>query len=398
MSHFASITKLPEDPILGLSLAFAADPRPHKVNIGVGAYRDAEGKPVVLSCVRKAEQLLMDKQLNKEYLPIQGDPEYLKSSSALILGKSFAESLSEHIFSIQTLGGTGALRLAGEFLSHEKGRLIYIPEPTWLNHHRVFNYAGMTLKTYSYYDHKNHSLDFSGICTAIQQMPSDSVLLLHSSCHNPTGIDPNMGQWKELSFLIKKQKIIPFFDLAYAGLGQDLDADLSPIRYFIEQDHELFIATSYSKIFGLYGERVGMLSVISPCKGVAQAIGSHLKVLARGSYSNPPLHGERIIATILQSEHLKNEWLQELTEIRLRIQTMRKQLATSLNTAAPSISHAINQQKGMFAYTGMKPHQLDILCRDYAIYMADSGRINLAGLNTKNFEYVIRALISVLTQ
>jgi aspartate/tyrosine/aromatic aminotransferase len=396
-SHFASVKKLPEDPILGLSLAFAADPRPHKVNLGVGAYRDAEGKPVVFSSVRKAEKLLLEKNLNKEYLPIQGNSEYLKASTELIFGKSLAQNLAEQTFSIQTIGGTGALRLGGEFLAQAKERCIYIPDPTWLNHHRIFNYAGMNIKTYPYYNAAHRSLDFAGICASIQQMPAGSVILLHSSCHNPTGIDPNTEQWHELSQLIKKQNLIPFFDLAYPGLGRDLDADMSAMRYFTEQEHELFIATSYSKIFGLYGERIGMLTVISPHQAISQSIGSHLKVLARGSYSNPQLHGERIIATILQSETLRQEWQEELTEIRQRIHSMRQQLATNLAKALPQLSQALNLQQGMFAFTGIEQHQLDCLCKDYAIYMADSGRINLAGLNARNFEYVVQSLITVLT-
>ena len=396
-SHFASVQKLPEDPILGLSLAFAADPRAHKVNLGVGAYRDAEGKPVVFTSVAKAERILLEKNLNKEYLPIQGNPEYLSASTALILGKSLAQKLAEQTFSIQTIGGTGALRLGGEFLAQSKERCIYIPEPTWPNHKRIFTYAGMTVKTYPYYNATNRALDFAGLCTAIQHMPAGSTILLHSSCHNPTGIDPTTEEWHELSALIKKQKIIPFFDLAYPGLGLNLDADMNAVRNFVEEGHELFIATSYSKIFGLYGERIGMLTVISPHKTVPQAIGSHLKVLARGSYSNPQLHGERIIATILNSELLKQEWEKELTEIRTRIQNMRQQLTSSLAGTLPELSQALSLQRGMFAFTDIDQSQLDRLCNDYAIYMADSGRINLAGLNTKNFEYVVQSLITVLT-
>lgn len=395
-SHFSSLKKLPEDPILGLSLAFAADPRPHKVNLGVGAYRDAEGKPVVLSCVRKAEEILLKNHLNKEYLPIQGDAHYLKASTALILGGPLAQRLGNQIFSIQALGGTGALRLGGELLSQEKKRTIYLPDPTWLNHSRVFHFAGMDVNAYPYYQAENRSLDFAGMCAAISQMTTGSVILLHGACHNPTGIDPSKEQWKELSFLIKKQQLIPFFDIAYAGLGQSIDEDLFAVRYFVEQGHELLIATSYSKIFGLYGERVGMLTAISPHSETAQAVGSHLKVLARGNYSNPPLHGAQIAAMILQSEHLKSEWLQELAAIRQRIQQMRQQLTSRLNTEDLLLGNALSRQLGMFAYTDMDQSQLQRLCHEYAIYMADSGRINLAGLNAHNFDYVTQSLLALL--
>lgn len=408
ISHFSSLKKLPEDPILGLSLAFAADSRPHKVNLGVGAYRDAEGKPVVLSCVRKAEEILIEKHLNKEYLPIQGDAHYLKASTTLILGSSLAQRLENQLFSIQTLGGTGALRLGGELLSQDKKRTLYLPDPTWLNHSRVFLFAGMDVSTYPYYQAKSGSLDFVGMCAAISQMSTGSAILLHSACHNPTGIDPTKEQWKELSFLIKKQHLIPFFDVAYAGLGQSLDEDLFAVRYFVEQGHELFIATSYSKIFGLYGERVGMLTAISPQGEIVQAIGSHLKVLARGNYSNPPLHGAQIVAMILRqvsvpfsdldkkSENLKNEWLQELADIRQRIQQMRQQLVSRLDAEGLPLGNALSRQLGMFAFTGMDQSQLQRLCHEYAIYMADSGRINLAGLNAHNFDYVIHSLLALL--
>lgn len=390
MSYFDNVAKLPEDPILGLSIAFAADPRPHKVNLGVGAYRDAEGKPYVLSCVRKAEQILLEKQLNKEYLPIKGDPDFLQTSVKLIFGES--QRSNAELFSIQALGGTGALRLGGDFLAQNTGRTIFIPDPTWLNHRRVFTHAKLQVETYPYYDFKERCLDFAGLCAAIQKMPAGSAIVLHSSCHNPTGIDPTIEQWKELSALIKKQHVLPFFDLAYAGLGKGFEQDVFPIKHFAEQGHELFCATSYSKMFGLYGERVGMLTVISPR---SEAIGSHLKVLARGSYSNPPLHGERIVTTILQSEALKTEWLHELEGMRTRIQGLRQKLVAALITGGIETAKELSTQQGMFAYTGLDQELLQRLCDEYAIYMADSGRINLAGLNARNFDYVVDALVAV---
>lgn len=390
MSYFDNVAKLPEDPILGLSIAFAADPRPHKVNLGVGAYRDAEGKPYVLSCVRKAEQILLEKQLNKEYLPIKGDPDFLQTSVKLIFGES--QRSNAELFSIQALGGTGALRLGGDFLAQNTGRTIFIPDPTWLNHRRVFTHAKLQVETYPYYDFKERCLDFAGLCAAIQKMPAGSAIVLHSSCHNPTGIDPTIEQWKELSALIKKQHVLSFFDLAYAGLGKGFEQDVFPIKHFAEQGHELFCATSYSKMFGLYGERVGMLTVISPR---SEAIGSHLKVLARGSYSNPPLHGERIVTTILQSEALKTEWLHELEGMRTRIQGLRQKLVAALITGGIKTAKELSTQQGMFAYTGLDQELLQRLCDEYAIYMADSGRINLAGLNARNFDYVVDALVAV---
>jgi aspartate aminotransferase len=389
MSYFDNVTKLPEDPILGLSIAFAADPRPNKVNLGVGAYRDAEGKPFVLSSVLKAERILLEKQLNKEYLPIKGDPDFLNSSVKQIFGEALQQRCNAQMFSIQALGGTGALRLGGEFLSQDSMRTIYIPDPSWLNHRRVFTHARMQVDTYPYYDSVRKCLDFPGLCAAIRKMPARSVILMHACCHNPTGFDPSIEQWKELSTLIKNQGILPFFDLAYAGLGQGFDEDIFPIRYFVEQGHELFCATSYSKMFGLYGERVGMLTIVSPH---SDAIGSHLKVLARGCYSNPPLHGERIVTTILQSQSLRQEWLQELEGMRTRIQDQRQRLVSALISKGIESANELSKQQGMFAYTGLDQECLQRLCQEHAIYMADSGRINLAGLNAKNFVYVVAAL------
>lgn len=389
MSFFEHIIKIPEDPILGLSVAFAADPRPHKVNLGVGAYRDAEGKPYVLPSVKKAEQIILEKQLNKEYLPIKGDPNFLQTSVKQIFG----DSLPTETFSIQALGGTGALRLGADFLSRDRsGRIIFIPDPTWLNHRRIFTYAGLQVNSYPYYDPQGNCLDFSRFCATIQKMSSGSILVLHVCCHNPTGMDPTKEQWKELAALIKKQNVLPFFDLAYAGLGKGFGEDVFPIKYFAEQGHEFFCATSYSKMFGLYGERVGMLTIVSPS---SEALGSHLKAIARGSYSNPPLHGERIVTTILQSEVLTNEWLQELDKMRARIQEQRDKLVNALTAKGIESAQNLSRQQGMFAYTGLDQEVLQRLCQEYAIYMADSGRINLAGLNEKNFNYVVEALVEV---
>ncbi len=396
MSFFESVTQLPEDPILHLPIAFAADPRTQKVNLGVGSYRDSNGLPVVLNCVRKAEAELSSKYLNKEYQPIEGNASYLKATNELIFGSDFLKSYAGGLFSAQTIGGTGALRLGGEFLVQETSKTIFVPSPTWPNHKPIFTRSGLKMHSYRYYDERTHQLDFAGLCGDISNMSPGSTIMLHGSCHNPTGIDPTQEQWQELSRLIKHHRIIPFFDIAYQGFIGTLDEDARAIRYFASQGHEMLVAYSYSKSCALYGERMGALTVLAQHEEAARKIGSQIKQIVRSIYSTPPLHGMQVINEIMHAPALKKEWLEELVQMRDRIKEMRRCLIDGLERGNSQKDWSfLKRQNGFFSFCGLNPEQVHRLLKDYGIYMLSNSRINVAGLNKNNMDYVIEALLAV---
>jgi aspartate/tyrosine/aromatic aminotransferase len=397
MPFFNDIPLLPDDPILGLPSAFAADPRPNKINLGIGAYRTAEGLPLVLSSVRKAENQLLQKNLNKDYLPIEGDGEFIRSSLKLLLGADCHILHSGHFFAAQTVGGASALRIAGEFLSKLISKTIFLSQPSWSNHKQIFERAGLNVGSYPYFYPTTCLLDYPGMCQAIKNMPRGSIILLHGCCHNPTGIDPTFEEWKELSQIIKQQQVIPLFDIAYQGFGHGLEEDAKAIRYFASEGHEMLISYSFSKNFGLYGERVGFLTIISSNSEVVPKIGSQIKYLIRGNYSNPPLHGARIVSTILKSQELTLEWKTELNNMCERVKEMRRALVAALLVQGKGSNFAyMEKQIGLFSFSGLSLEQVDRLKREKAIYMPSNGRINIAGLNTQNLSYVVDGLLSVL--
>ena len=389
-SFFSTIQQLPEDPIFGLQVEYNKDPRNTKINLSIGAYQNGQGQWEVFSAVKKAEQILVTQNLNKEYLPIEGDANYIKETVRLIFG-----NVPENVFAAQTVGGTSALRIGGDFLSQNITKKIYISNPTWPNHNRIFSHAGMIVEEYPYYDVKNHTLDFEKFCQSIQKMPAGSAILLHGCCHNPSGIDPTQDQWRELSKLIKKQNLFPFFDLAYQGFGAGIEEDAFAIRQFAADGHQMLVAYSYSKNFGLYGERVGLLAALTENKDEATKIGSVIKGIIRGCYSNPPLHGARIVATVLQNPELRKIWMNELSSIRNRTQTMREKLLDGLNGDSAQFSF-LKKQKGMFSYSGLTTDQVARLQKDFAIYMLKSGRINVTGLNDNNIQTIIHAIHEVI--
>lgn len=395
---FTDIPLLPEDPILGLAIAFAADPRPNKINLGIGAYKTAEGHPLVLSSVRKAESLLVQKNLYKEYLPIDGDAEFLRVSLQLLFGNDSPLWKSNQFFAAQTIGGGGALRIGGEFLSKLISKTIFVSQPSWSNHKQIFERSGLNVGSYPYFNPKTFLLDYQGMCEAIEHMPSGSVILLHGCCHNPTGIDPTIEQWKELSDFIKKQRLIPFFDIAYQGFGPGIEEDVQPIRHFVNEGHEMLVAYSFSKNFGLYGERVGFLTVICQDANQVPKIGSQIKSLIRGNYSNPPLHGARIVSTILKSHELTLEWKSSVENMRDRVNDMRKALIAALLVKNHHHNFDyLHQQRGLFSYSGLTADQVQTLRQEKAIFMPSNGRINIAGLNTQNLTYVAESILSVMS-
>jgi aspartate aminotransferase len=396
MSFFDTVTHLPEDPILSIPIAFKADPRKEKVNLGVGSYLDDEGKPYLFPCVKTAENRILDGQKEKEYSPIDGPHSFTDQIFDLVFGSGAHKERAGHFFAAQALGGTGALRLGGDFLFQEVSKVIFLPKPTWPNHKPIFMRSGLKVHTYRYYDEKHHHLDFPAMCSDIKDMPPGSIILLQAGCNNPTGVDLSKEQWGLLSRLIKEQRIIPFFDFAYQGFGDGVEEDAYPMRLFADEGHEMLVASSYSKNFGLYGERVGVLSILCQHKGSVEPIGSQVKQLIRSNYSNPPRHGAQIISTILSSPDLKKAWLEDLSNLRERIKEMRHVFALQLQTKSGNGDWiSIQKQRGFFSLLGLSTEQVQRLNSEFAIYMPLNGRINIAGLNQHNIDYVVNAIIAV---
>lgn len=395
-SFFNSVELLPEDPILGLQVVFAADPRESKVNLGIGSYKNEQGKPFVLPSVRKAEKIIFDRNLDKEYLPIVGNGEFIQVISKLIFGQAEQHAVDNRCI-VQTVGGTAAMRIAGEFLAKNRHMAIYLPDPTWPNHRPVFTYAGMNVRSYPYYHKESHDLDFQGLCDFLKKIPSPAVILFHSSCHNPTGIDPTNDQWREISEIVKKQKLIPFFDCAYQGFGVGIEEDVFAVRYFFEQGHEMFVSYSCSKNFGLYGERVGALCAVMKDPQITKRVVSQFKQIIRGIYSMPPLQGSRIVSTILHSPELTQEWKREVQSMREHVKKMRTMLVAGLERQGVNRDvKFFETQKGIFSYTGIPSDQVKLLKKDYGIYLTTDGRINIAGLNEGNIEYVVSSISNVI--
>lgn len=396
MSFFDTIDTLPEDPIFSLQSAFLQDPRKKKVNLGIGAYKDSEGHSVILTAVQKAEKMLLEECLNKDYLPIIGQQNTILETAKLIFGTGEKKIPEGSIIGAQTVGGTAALRIGGEFLAQDKQKTIYIPNLTWANHKLVFQRAGLKVDYYPYYNHLKNRLDFDEMCHSLKQFKEGDVIVLHGTSHNPTGINPSFDEWKELSSLIKKQKLIPFFDLAYQGFGTGLEEDMEPIRYFLSEGHEMLTAYTYAKNMGLYGERIGALFLVTENKQRAQRGLTHIKQIIRSMYSNPPLHGGRIVEKVLTEKQLREEWVHELKSMKNRIDEMRRAFVTILLSKSSNTHFEFldQNQTGLFIYTGLNHDQIHRLRQDFGIYIPD-GRINVAGLNGSNINTVIEAILSV---
>ncbi|KAL3684346.1 hypothetical protein R1sor_002368 [Riccia sorocarpa] len=387
----------PRDPILGVTENFLKDSHPSKMNVGVGAYRNNEGKPVVLECVRKAEAKIAGSDL-MEYLPMGGNVKFNDLSVQLAYGEN-AECLeSKRVASIQALSGTGACRLLAEFQKRfQPDSQILIPVPTWANHHNIWKDAHVKAQTYRYYDPKTKGLDFSGLVEDIKNAPSGSFVLLHACAHNPTGVDPTAEQWREISAVMKKKEHFAFFDMAYQGFASgDCEKDAQAIRIFMEDGHQIGCAQSFAKNMGLYGQRIGCLSIITDDQTQAATVKTQLQLICRPMYSNPPVHGALIVQTILSNPELKQLWLQEVKGMADRIISMRHALRENLEKAGSQLSwQHITNQIGMFCYSGMTPEQVDRLTNEYHVYMTRNGRISMAGVTTKNVEYLANAIHEV---
>jgi len=398
-SFWGNVEMGPPDAILGVTEAFKRDPSSTKMNLGVGAYRDDAGQPFVLPSVLKAEQNIMDKKLNKEYAPIGGEPEFCKEAAKLAFGDSSPVITEGRNVTVQGISGTGSLRIGAEFISKHfpLNRTIYLPKPSWGNHTPIFKHAGFNVGGYTYYDAKTCGLDFAGAMADISAIPEGSVIMLHACAHNPTGVDPNPEQWKEMSTIIKVRNLLPFFDMAYQGFASgDVDRDAFALRQFIDDGHTVLLSQSFAKNMGLYGERAGAFTVVCSSSEEAARVESQVKIIVRPMYSNPPRHGARIAAELLTNAELRAEWLVDVKGMADRIITMRTQLRDGL--AKEGSSHNwqhITDQIGMFCFTGMTPDQVANITKKHSVYLTKDGRISMAGISSKNVGYLAAAMHDV---
>lgn len=389
MVFFNQVELAEPDKIFGIQAAFDADLRANKVNLSVGVFRDEEIATPILTCVKKAETELLNIETTKEYLPIDGDGLFLDRAAELVFGGPLWKDLEKVIYSAQGVGGTGALRIGGEFLKQEVGSDLFVSRPTWANHIGVFSRCGMRVGKYPYYNEEKKEVDFESLYKFLEKAPKKSIILLHASCHNPTGADLTLEQWDLLSNLFFEKELFPFFDNAYQGFGQGLELDAQAIRLFAAKGHEMLIATSFSKNFSLYAERIAALFIVAKSTLAKKHIQSKVKPIIRTLYSNPPMHGAHIISYILTSKHLRLEWEEELELMRKRINEMRQAFAKAL--ALPFLL----DRNGLFCYSGLSGKQVDRLVTEYGIYMTHDGRINVAGLNKNNIDYVVNAIASI---
>ncbi|KAL2159537.1 hypothetical protein VTH06DRAFT_2542 [Thermothelomyces fergusii] len=404
------VPQAPEDPLFGLMRAYKADSSPNKVDLGIGAYRDDNAKPWILPVVKKADEILRtDPEANHEYLPIAGLASLTSKAAELLLGQSAPAIAEKRITSVQTISGTGAVHLGALFLAkfykvQGANRTVYVSNPTWANHHQIFTNVGLPIATYPYFNKNTRGLDIDGMKAALEQAPDGSIILLHACAHNPTGVDPTPEQWREIASLMKAKRHFPFFDTAYQGFASgDLDRDAAAIRLFVEAGFELVIAQSFAKNFGLYGERAGCFHYVaspsSDATNVTARVASQLAILQRSEISNPPIYGARIASIILNDPVLFAEWQENLRTMSGRIIDMRKRLRDKLEELhTPGQWNHITDQIGMFSFTGLTEPQVLKLRSDYHIYMTKNGRISMAGLNSKNVDYVATAIDKVVRE
>ncbi|HKP65722.1 MAG TPA: amino acid aminotransferase [Casimicrobiaceae bacterium] len=397
-SLFGAVDLAPRDPILGVSEAFNADTNPRKVNLGVGVYCDDNGKVPLLDCVKRAERELTDKGAPRTYLPIDGIPAYDRAVQVLLLGADSEIVALGRAVTIQALGGTGGLRVGADFLrKFAAGAKVAISTPSWENHRALFEAAGFDVINYPYYDAATHGLDFAAMRTALETMAAGTIVVLHACCHNPTGVDPTPAQWDEILATIRARGLIPFLDIAYQGFGDGIDADGTVVRKFAATPGPLFVSSSFSKSFSLYGERVGACTIVAGDKDEAARVLSQVKRIVRANYSNPPTHGGQIVAMTLTNPQLREIWEIELGGMRERIRTMRETLVAKLADRAPDVDFSfVREQRGMFSYSGLNREHVHRLRNEFSIYAVDTGRICVAALNSKNIEYVADSIAAVL--
>lgn len=395
---FEQFTPAPPDAILGLTEAFKKDPNPNKINLGVGVYKDAQGRTPVLASVKAAEERILAQEQSKGYLGIDGSPEYAAAVQEMLFGAGHPIIAEKRAVTAQSPGGTGALRVAADFVKAMfPDATVWLSEPTWPNHPNIFKSAALKVATYPYFDAATNGVKFDAMLDAIRQMPAGDVLLLHGCCHNPTGADLTAEQWQQIAAVVAERNILPLIDFAYQGFGDGLEEDAQGMRTVCERVDEVLIANSYSKNFGLYSERIGALTLVAKRAEDAETALGHIKIAIRTNYSNPPAHGAAIVNTILGDAELRQQWECELTEMRDRINEMRHLFVETLNEKGVDQDFSfIARQRGMFSYSGLKPAHVKALREKHGVYIVGSGRINVAGMTAANMDYLCAAIADVL--
>ena len=398
MSMFTAVEMAPRDPILGLNEQFAADTNPNKVNLGVGVYYDDDGKVPVLECVRRAEQKIAEQPLPRNYLPIDGLQAYDRAVQELVFGKDSPALREQRIVTVQSLGGTGGLKVGADLLRRLKvNEQIWISDPSWENHQALFDYAGYKVQSYPYYDPASHGVKFDAMMGALGKLPAGTVAVLHACCHNPTGVDLSPEQWEEVIKVVNARGLVPFLDIAYQGFADGLDADAAAVRRFTAACPAVFVSSSFSKSLSLYGERVGALSIVTRSAEEAARTLSQLKRVIRTNYSNPPTHGGQAVIAVLTSPELRSLWDRELGQMRDRIKVVRKQLVDKIREFRSDFDFSfVVRQRGLFSYSGLTKEQVKRLREEYSLYALDSGRICVPALNSRNVDRVAKAIASVL--
>ncbi len=395
---FDHIEIAPPDPILGLEEAFKNDPNPAKINLGAGVYRDESGNTPIFRAVKRAEAFILQTETSKSYLGITGAPEFAIATQKLLFGEGHPALVGRRAVTAHCPGGTGALRVAAEFIKKANPTArVWISRPSWPNHPGVMQAAGLAVESYPYFDADTHGVAFDAMLASLARASAGDVVILHGSCHNPTGADLTPEQWAELADFLVERRLLPLVDFAYQGFAQGLAEDVRGLHILCQRLDEVVIASSYSKNFGLYNERVGALTLIAGSQAVADAALSQIKVIIRVLYSNPPAHGAKIVTTILNSPELRADWEDELAAIRGRIREMRQRFVAELKALGVARDFSfIERQNGMFSFTGLTREQVRALREQHSVYMVDSGRVNVAGLTSGNLPAVCRAIAAVL--
>lgn len=395
---FEKVQVAPPDPILGLTEMFKADPNPDKINLSVGVYQDATGKTPVLASVKEAERRVLEQETSKGYLPMTGEPAYCAAVQGLLFGDNHEIITEKRAATAQCPGGTGALRVAGDYLNTlHPGAKLWLSNPTWANHNTIFEAAGVTCEKYDYRDPATNGLDFEAMCASIKKIPAGDVILLHGCCHNPTGIDPSPEQWATIGDLLAEQGVLPLVDFAYQGLAEGIEEDRAGLLELTKKVKQMLICSSFSKNFGLYRERTGALTVVADNAEQASTVMSQVKLRIRYNYSNPPSHGGQVVATVLGDKVLKAQWIDEVADIRNRINEMRHLFVKTLKDKGVTQDFSsIIEQRGMFSFSGLTKAQVDQLREKYSIYIVGSGRINVAGMTPDNMDRLCEAIKSVL--
>ena len=397
MSIFAPIKTAPADPILGLTAAFLADPNPDKINLGVGVYKDEEGATPVLDSVKRAETRIARNERSKSYLAIEGSDDYLRVVWEFIFGAESPLIEGGRLATVHAPGGTGALRVAAEFIHRElPGSTMWVSSPTWPNHGQVFGSVGLEVKTYPYFNPETNCLDAAAMFSAIREMPEGDVLVVHGCCHNPSGVDLGIEEWRKLAHVSGERNLLTLVDFAYQGFGDGLEEDATGVRILAESGLPFLVANSFSKNFGLYNERVGALTVVTGDADERDRVLSQLRICCRSNYSTPPAHGAAIVTTILSDENLKAQWQEELKSMRDRINGMRALFVGKLKEHGVRQDFSfIERQRGMFSFSGLNPQQVKTLREQFGIYIVGSGRINIAGMTPANMNPLCEAIAAV---